>query len=988
MRLFRALCIVLGALLSVATLPLGSYAADALTLSEAFVLTKDGQLVDTLTITDTSGVMTDSVCTPYEGNSTDHRVEFVVRNGVSICHMQLMYTRAEDESEFTINDTGEYVLTARTDHTLTEYRKTFGDSLTTTSVSLSVEGDVLSSTAGAASSAMAYENRSFTVVTWDRSVPDVITVRGTLSAGGDRSSAGSSHALKNPWGATPLPGTNGDTSTQNPDTAASAGPSLGLLIGLIVSLIVVVLVAVFTVYAVRAKKSEEKAKPKDEAQAELSAEPRAEPSVEPEGGPNAKATSKDAEHPSSSPSMEGAASLVHARPSPLLWRTDYEPYCTPPSLSEDPMSNESGCHSRPHVPTEDSRRIENEDPLQPNVPSPESRRNGIEPPSFPKPPASANQGGSSAHGSRFSAPGTDAPTAHLTPRETGFVWVPRSRPASSQPTPDAAPQPMKQPRRKRSRGGHRPAVFPERPVQGTTQAPNAVAPGQMRPTEGTPLRPPQGMPMQPPQGMQVRPLGAPAGSTRRSGSVTPPQPNAPWGPPSANQIRAAFPPPGGTQAPSRPFDVLPHASSENSFDSPRATFSAPRQEQIVVPRTETVSASEPAAHGFPDSETIPFPGSEALNVPGPEPVVVSDAIPLPPHEPTVAPEPEPEPTVTPEPEPYAAPQPEPERIVTPEPEPTVTHEPEPYTAPQPAPEATEAPVSIPVPTLKPVTIPKTEPVIAPEPEPYAAPQPAPEPTVTPEPEPEPYAAPQPAPEPEPEPFIAPEPEPEPYVVPQPAPEPEPEPFIVPEPEPAPEPYVAPQPEPEPTVARQPEPTQASYSMPVEDPEPTTAQMPQIPTFSAFNWDAPQASDRVPEQQMDSDTIAPAEAPATETEPAGHYAVSPLQDFDSVIAPPQEAQQVASPAAMPPQAPPMPAAFQENWNTEFSWNDEARREQGHETKRRRRWPWSRHSKKERDEETKPTLPEVDERDAATRVPIIAVDAQDDDWNGWQNWNSRG
>ena len=918
MRLFRALCIVLGALLSVATLPLGSYAADALTLSEAFVLTKDGQLVDTLTITDTSGVMTDSVCTPYEGNSTDHRVEFVVRNGVSICHMQLMYTRAEDESEFTINDTGEYVLTARTDHTLTEYRKTFGDSLTTTSVSLSVEGDVLSSTAGAASSAMAYENRSFTVVTWDRSVPDVITVRGTLSAGGDRSSAGSSHALKNPWGATPLPGTNGDTSTQNPDTAASAGPSLGLLIGLNVSLIVVVLVAVFTVYAVRAKKSEEKAKPKDEAQAELSAEPRAEPSVEPEGGPNAKATSKDAEHPSSSPSMEGAASLVHARPSPLLWRTDYEPYCTPPSLSEDPMSNESGCHSRPHVPTEDSRRIENEDPLQPNVPSPESRRNGIEPPSFPKPPASANQGGSSAHGSRFSAPGTDAPTAHLTPRETGFVWVPRSRPASSQPTPDAAPQPMKQPRRKRSRGGHRPAVFPERPVQGTTQAPNAVAPGQMRPTEGTPLRPPQGMPMQPPQGMQVRPLGAPAGSTRRSGSVTPPQPNAPWGPPSANQIRAAFPPPGGTQAPSRPFDVLPHASSENSFDSPRATFSAPRQEQIVVPRTETVSASEPAAHGFPDSETIPFPGSEALNVPGPEPVVVSDAIPLPPHEPTVAPEPEPEPTVTPEPEPYAAPQPEPERIVTPEPEPTVTHEPEPYTAPQPAPEATEAPVSIPVPTLKPVTIPKTEPVIAPEPEPY----------------------------------------------------------------------VAPQPEPEPTVARQPEPTQASYSMPIEDPEPTTAQMPQIPTFSAFNWDAPQASDRVPEQQMDSDTIAPAEAPATETEPAGHYAVSPLQDFDSVIAPPQEAQQVASPAAMPPQAPPMPAAFQENWNTEFSWNDEARREQGHETKRRRRWPWSRHSKKERDEETKPTLPEVDERDAATRVPIIAVDAQDDDWNGWQNWNSRG
>ena len=985
MRLFRALCIVLGALLSVATLPLGSYAADALTLSEAFVLTKDGQLVDTLTITDTSGVMTDSVCTPYEGNSTDHRVEFVVRNGVSICHMQLMYTRAEDESEFTINDTGEYVLTARTDHTLTEYRKTFGDSLTTTSVSLSVEGDVLSSTAGAASSAMAYENRSFTVVTWDRSVPDVITVRGTLAAGGDRSSAGSSHALKNPWGATPLPGTNGDTSTQNPDTAASAGPSLGLLIGLIVSLIVVVLVAVFTVYAVRAKKSEEKAKPKDEAQAELSAEPRAEPSVEPGGGPNAKATSKDAEHPSSSPSMEGAASLVHARPSPLLWRTDYEPYCTPPSLSEDPMSNESGCHSRPHVPTEDSRRIEIEDPLQPNTPSPESRRNGIEPPSFPTPPASTNQGGSSADGSRFSAPGTDAPTAHLTPRETGFVWVPRSRPASSQPTPDAVPQPMKQPRRKRSRGGHRPAVFPERPVQGTTQAPNAVAPGQMRPPEGMSLRPPQGMPMQPPQGMQVRPLGAPAGSTRRSGSVTPPQPNAPWGPPSANQIRAAFPPPGGTHASSRPFDVLPHASSENSFDSPQATFSAPRQEQIVVSRTEIVSASEPAAHGFPDSETIPFPGSEALNVPGPEPVVVSDAIPLPPHEPTASAAPEADP------EPYAAPQPEPE----PEPEPYAAPQPapEPYVAPQPAPEATEVPVSIPVPTLKPVTIPKTEPVIAPEPEPYDAPQPDPEPNDTPEPEPEPVVV----------------PEPEPVVV------PEPEPIAIPEPEPV----VVP--EPEPVVV--PEPEVASFGSVDDNGEMPTAQFPRVRRVNSVAWSTSTRSEsapavaepgsaftRTPPAASPRQESAPA-APAVQAQSAAPYVpaalqVAPIQEPpvapQTTQAPPVSPQTTQAPFApqtpAPPQAqampqapltqqaPAMPASLQEDWNSEFSWNEEARREQEGESKRRKRWGWGKR-RKQREDNNEPIESENEEQTSSARMPMISVDAQDDDWNDWQNWNSR-
>ena len=45
MRLFRALCATLGALLIVSTLPSGAYAADGPTLSETFVLTKDGQLV-------------------------------------------------------------------------------------------------------------------------------------------------------------------------------------------------------------------------------------------------------------------------------------------------------------------------------------------------------------------------------------------------------------------------------------------------------------------------------------------------------------------------------------------------------------------------------------------------------------------------------------------------------------------------------------------------------------------------------------------------------------------------------------------------------------------------------------------------------------------------------------------------------------------------------------------------------------------------------
>ena len=123
-------------------------------MSEAFVLTKDGQLVDTLTVRDPSRTMTESTCQPFAGSSTDHRVQFVLLDDAAVCHMQLMYTRAEDESEFELKDSGEFIMTARTDQTIDGYRRNFGVTLVMTSLSLSVEGDVKSSTAGAENSSM------------------------------------------------------------------------------------------------------------------------------------------------------------------------------------------------------------------------------------------------------------------------------------------------------------------------------------------------------------------------------------------------------------------------------------------------------------------------------------------------------------------------------------------------------------------------------------------------------------------------------------------------------------------------------------------------------------------------------------------------------------------------------------------------------------------------------------------------------------------
>ena len=259
MRLFRALCATLGALLIVSTLPSGAFAADGPTLSETFVLTKDGQLVDTLTIIDPSRTMSESACQPYAGKSSDQHVEFVTRDDATVCHMQLMYTNAENESEFSIEDSGEFVMTAHAERTLTESRKLFHPDLTLKSLSLSVEGEVQSATAGASTSATTYEGRTFSVTSWTDTVPQIITVKGSLTPGGDPNAAATTNALKDPWGVTPMPASASASPSASPTESAAAAPEssdppIALLIGLIVGLVLLVIGIVVVVYVVRAKR--------------------------------------------------------------------------------------------------------------------------------------------------------------------------------------------------------------------------------------------------------------------------------------------------------------------------------------------------------------------------------------------------------------------------------------------------------------------------------------------------------------------------------------------------------------------------------------------------------------------------------------------------------------------------------------------------------------------------------------------------------------
>ena len=849
MRFFRALCATLGALLITSTVVFGAHAADGPTLSEAYVLTKDGQLVDTLTVVDPSRTMSESACTPYAGSSTDQHVEFVTRDDATVCHMQLMYTRAQDESEFTLQDSGAFVLSARTDQTLAEYRKAFGSSLSFASVSLSIEGEVKSATSGAATSATTYEGRALSVSTWTDTVPQVITVNGTLAPGGNPAAADGANALKDPWGATPIPGN--ENSSDSASSAASDSPSdppLGLLIGLIVGLIVIVLVVVIIIYVIRSKRSTQP--------------------------------------------------------------TEGTQHSTAPSHVRRPSAPRGTGASAPYAP---------------------GQAMGVPAQSSPAPVINQGRGGTSSPEAPRRAPSTNSARQDLAslpqpkPRDTGFVWEHKSRPAPTAPAPSDPVQAAKPPKRKRSRDGHRPAVFPAQPMQT----------------------------MQPTQPMQ--------------------EPNA-----AAAHYAPSFP--QGQGAPSAA--QAPQASADRYAPAVPATPApAPAPEDIPTPARGIPSrgVSEMAGHAHEADQQQAVAAIEH----SPTDSSYSSSVPVPPPSVEDAPEtmliPKVQHAVVPEPEP----------VVVPEPEPIVVPEPEPIVVPEPEPEP------------EPVVVPKPEPVVVPEPEPIAIPEP--EPVVVPEPEPEPVVVP------EPEPVVVPEPEPEPVAVPKPEPVvvPEPEPIAIPEPEP----IVVPEPEPEPVVV--PEPEAASFGSVDDNGEMPTAQFPRVRRVNSVAWSTSTRSESVPAVAEPGSAFtrtppaasprqesAPA-APAVQAQSAAPYVpatlqVAPIQEppvapqttqAPFAPQPPAPPQAQAMPQApVTPQAPAMPASLQEDWNSEFSWNEEARREQEGESKRRKRWGWGKR-RKQREDNNEPIESENEEQTSSARMPMISVDAQDDDWNDWQNWNSR-
>mgnify|MGYP000893002019 CR=1 FL=1 len=640
MRLFHALCATLGALLIVSTLPSGAYAADGPTLSEAFVLTKDGQLVDTLTLIDPSRTMSESACQPYAGKSSDQHVEFVTRDDATVCHMQLMYTNAENESEFSLEDSGEFVMTAHAERTLTESRKLFHPDLTLKSLSLSVEGEVQSATAGASTSATTYEGRTFSVTSWTDTVPQMITVKGSLTPGGDPSAAATTNALKDPWGVTPMPTSASASSSVAPTadaataTEESSDPPIALLIGLIVGLILLVIGIVVVVYVVRAKRG------KKATSGTLAAAPASHVH-----GPSPARGNECVEHyapptpiapaatsaPAPAPTKRPSASLNPPQPTPrdtgFTWEHKSRPMPTAAPVAATPEAPKRRRSRKDHRPA-----VFPERPAQPMAGQPMPGAG------MSSSPLQVSMTGVSQRSAAPAAPpaSPQAPTVAPTPPSTPTP-APASQPVVAVPQAVASP--------------------PQRETHTESASDSSLHRRSRQASEAQ-------------QAADAQPVFPSRRSQRqvvRDAHVPQPIP-APEEAPAAQQVPIPVPMPPVPPVPPPPASAV---------DAPE-TMLIPKLRQAAIPVPEPVVEPEPIVEPEPVVEPEPIAVVEPEPIVEPEPVAVVEPEPVA----VVEPEPivEPEPVAVVEPEPVAVVEPEP--VI--EPEPVVAAEPEPIAEPAPA----------------------------------------------------------------------------------------------------------------------------------------------------------------------------------------------------------------------------------------------------------------------------------------------------------------
>lgn len=209
-------------------------------VDEIFMLTKDGQLINRVSITDPLGRIDYKRCQAMEStlapssraDQTDARG--TTSGNTTICDLTMSYNDANTQTEVKAGVNGTWALDTKTFATAENMQQLFSVPMAYRSATVMVEGTVdenSSSSQARLGTDETVSNRVFTVARWD-TAPGQLIAAGSLTAGGVALADDPSRAITSPASAVPVyPGGHSfytaASATPTPSASSSTAPSLG-----------------------------------------------------------------------------------------------------------------------------------------------------------------------------------------------------------------------------------------------------------------------------------------------------------------------------------------------------------------------------------------------------------------------------------------------------------------------------------------------------------------------------------------------------------------------------------------------------------------------------------------------------------------------------------------------------------------------------------------------------------------------------------------
>ena len=209
-------------------------------VDEIFMLTKDGQLINRVSITDPSGRIGYQRCQAMKSTlSASSQADQIDARGTNsgsttICDLTMSYNDANTQSEVTAEVNGTWALNTETVATAENMQQLFSVPMAYRSATVMVEGTVdenSSSSQARLGTDETVSNRVFTVARWD-TAPGQLVAAGSLTAGGVALADDPSRAITSTASAVPVyPGGHSfytAASAATPSASSSSpAPSLG-----------------------------------------------------------------------------------------------------------------------------------------------------------------------------------------------------------------------------------------------------------------------------------------------------------------------------------------------------------------------------------------------------------------------------------------------------------------------------------------------------------------------------------------------------------------------------------------------------------------------------------------------------------------------------------------------------------------------------------------------------------------------------------------